>query len=162
VLFDHDAKVSGHSAHFADFPAAGGQQLWGGLYAERLGRLSYRSVTRPGRRGLSAMLTAMSFSSERAALGPYCDSRTIRRRQIAGDHTIGNLAADAGLPALVLERRLDGKPGRPAGTALRDSRAGDRYLLCRDRLRPAAEDRPHFYVATLRAASAGAPASWPS
>jgi hypothetical protein len=59
VLFDHDAKVSGHSAHFADFLAAGGQQLWGGLYAERLGRLGYRSVTRPGRRGLSAMLTAM-------------------------------------------------------------------------------------------------------
>jgi hypothetical protein len=93
---------------------------------------------------------------------PCCDSRTIRRRQIAGDFTIGNLAADAGLPALVLERRLDGKPDCPADTALRDSRAGDRYLLRSDRLGPAAEDRPHFYVATLGAAYAAAPASWPS
>jgi hypothetical protein len=42
---------------------------------------------------------------------------------IAGDDTIGNLAADAALPALVLERNLDGKPDCPAGTGLRDSRA---------------------------------------
>ena len=123
MLFDHDAKVSGDSARFADFLAAGGQQLWGGLRAEGLGRLGYRSVTRPAGRGLSAMLTAMPFSSDRAALAPCCDFRTIRLRQIAEDHTIGNLVADAGLPALVLERHLDGKPDCPAGTGLRDSRA---------------------------------------
>jgi hypothetical protein len=67
-------------------------------------------------------------------------------RQVAEDHTIGNLVADAGLLALVLERHLDGKPDCPAGTGLRDSRTGDRYLLCPDRLSPLAEDRPHCYV----------------
>jgi hypothetical protein len=46
------------------------------------------------------MLTAMPFSGDRAVLAPCCDFRTIWVRQIAGDHTI----ADAGLPALVLER----------------------------------------------------------
>ena len=108
------------------------------------------------------MLTAMPFSGDRAVLAPCCDFRTIRLRQIAEDHTIGNLVADAGLLALVLERHLDGKPDCPADTGLRDSRAGDRYLLCSDRLSPVAEDRPHFYVQTLRAAYADAPASWPS
>jgi hypothetical protein len=76
------------------------------------------------------MLTAMPFSGDRAVLTPCCDFRTIRVRRIAEDHAIGNLAADAGLPALVLERHLDGKPGCPAGTGLRDSRAGDFCLLC--------------------------------
>ena len=147
--------------------AAGGQQFWGGLCAEGLGRLGYRSVmhpkvTRQAGRGLGAMLTAMRFSSDRAALAPYRDLLTIRLRQIAENHTIGNLVADAGLLALVLERHLDGKPDCSAGTGLRDSRAGDRYLPCTDRLSPVAEDRPHFYVQTLGAAYAGAPASWPS
>jgi len=75
---------------------------------------------------MRTMLTAMLFTGGRAALAPCCDFRTIRLRQIAEDHTIGNLIVDAGLPALVLARHLDGKPGRPAGTGLRDSRAGDR------------------------------------
>jgi hypothetical protein len=109
--------------------AAGGQQFCGGLCAEGLGRLSYRSVmhpkvTRQAGRGLGAMLT----SSDPAALAPYRDLLTIRLRQIAENHTIGNLAADAGLLALVLERHLDGKPDCSAGTGLRDSRADDRYL----------------------------------
>ena len=82
-------------------------------------------------------------------------------RQIAEDHAIGNVAAGAGLPALILERHLHGEPECPADTALRNSRADGRYLLRSDRLSPAAEDRPHFCVATLRAAYAGAPASWP-
>jgi len=43
--------------------------------------------------------------------------------QIAEDPAIGNVVAGAGLPALVLERRLDGKPNCPADTGLRDSRA---------------------------------------
>ena len=109
------------------------------------------------------MLTAMLFSGDRAALAPSIATlRTIRLRQIAEDHTIGNLVADAGLLALVLERHLDGRPDRSADTGLRDLRAGDRYLLCSDGLSPVVDDRPHFYVLTLRAASADAPASWPS
>ena len=75
---------------------------------------------------------------------------------------IGNLAADVGLLALVHGRHLDGKPGCSAGTALRDSRADDRYLLRSDRLSRVAEDRPHFYVRTSGAAHADAPASRPS
>jgi hypothetical protein len=108
---------------------------------------------------LGALLAAMPFSSDRAVLAPCCDLRAIRVRQIAGDHAIGN-AAGAGLPALILERHLDGEPDCPADTALRNSRADGRYLLRSDRLSPTAEDRPHFYVATLRAAYAGAAASW--
>jgi len=83
-------------------------------------------------------------------------------RQIAEDHAIGSVVADVGLPALVLERHLDGRPDCPADTGLRDPRAWRRYLLCSDRLSPVAEDQPHFYVATLGNAYAGAPASWPS
>src|SRR5262249_9052338 len=87
-----------------------------GLYAERLG---YRSVTRPGGRGLSAMLTAMPFSSDRGALGPMLrlpyDPALPDRR----DHMIGNLAADASLPTPVLERHLAAsqafRPTQPCG-----------------------------------------------
>jgi hypothetical protein len=46
------------------------------------------------------MLTAMPFSSGRAVLAPCCGFRTIRVRQLAEDHTIGNLVVDAGLLAL--------------------------------------------------------------
>ncbi|HTQ89880.1 MAG TPA: hypothetical protein VMK84_10345 [Streptosporangiaceae bacterium] len=49
------------------------------------------------------MLTAMPFSGDRAVLAPCRDFRTIRVRRIAEDHTISNLVADAGLPALVLD-----------------------------------------------------------
>ena len=115
-------------------------------------------ITRPPGRGLAAMW----FSSDRAALAPQCDFRTIRLRQIVEDYTIGNVVADAGLPALVPEQHLDGKTDCPADTGLRDSRAGGRKLLRSDRLGPIAEDRPHFYVQTLDAASADAPASRPS
>jgi hypothetical protein len=66
------------------------------------------------------------------------------------------------LLAPVLERHLDGKPDCPADTSLRDPRADERYLLCSDQLNPVAEDRPHFYVQTLRAAYTDAPAIWPS
>ena len=61
-----------------------------------------------------------------------------------------------------LERHLGAKPDCPADTGLRDSRAGGRYLLRSGRLSPVAEDRPHFYVRTLGAAYADAPASWPA
>jgi hypothetical protein len=44
-------------------------------------------------------------------------------RQIAEDHAIGNFIAAAGLPALVLERHLDGRPERVADTGLRDPQA---------------------------------------
>jgi hypothetical protein len=123
MLFDHDAKVSGDSARFTDFLAAGGQQLWGGLCAEGLGRLGYRSVThRKVTRPAGWRLGAMPFPGDRAVLAPYCDFRTIRLRQIAEDHTIGNLIADADLLALVLrtapgrKARLSGRY-RPAGFA---------------------------------------------
>ena len=77
-------------------------------------------ITRPPGRGLAAMW----FSSDRAALAPQCDFRTIRLRQIVEDYTIGNVVADAGLPALVPQQHLDGKTDCPAATGLRDSRAG--------------------------------------
>ena len=111
---------------------------------------------------MGALLAAMAFSSDRAVLAPCCGFRAIRLRQVADDHAIGNVAASVGLLALVPERHLDGKPGFPAAIGLWDLRADDRCLLGSDRLSPVAEDRPHFYVQTLRAASAGAPASWPS
>jgi hypothetical protein len=69
------------------------------------------------------ILAAMPFSSDRAALAPCCDFRAIRLCQIAEDHAIDNVVADAGLPALVLERHLDGKPDCPADTGLRDPQA---------------------------------------
>ena len=98
----------------------------GGL-REGLGRQGYRSVThpeaRPGPDDLGALLAAIPFSSDRAVLAPYRGFRAIRLRQSAEDHAIGNVVAGAGLPALVLERHLDGKPNCPADTGLRDSRA---------------------------------------
>ena len=93
--------------------------------------------------------------------GPVGDFRAIRLCQIAEDHTIGNVVGSAGLLVLVLERHLDDRPDCAADTGLRDPQAGHRYLLCPDRLSPVAEDRPHFYVRTLSAASADAPAGWP-
>ena len=137
----------------------------GGL-REGLGRLGYRSVTHPEARpgptgpGRAAERDAVLRRPRRA--GPISRLPYDPVRQIAEDHAIGNLDADAGLPALVLERHLDGRPERVADTCLRDSRAGDRYLLCSDRLSPVAVDRPHFSVQTLRAAYADALPSWPS
>ena len=78
------------------------------------------------------MLTAMRFSSDRAALAHSASFVRSGSARSYEDRTIGNLVADAGLAALVLERHLDGKPDCPAGTGLRDSRAGDRFLLCSD------------------------------
>ena len=68
-------------------------------------------------------LGAMPFSSDRAALAPWCDFRTIRLRQIAEDHTTGHADADTGLPAPVPERHLDDKTDRAADTGLRDLQA---------------------------------------
>ena len=149
MLFDHDAKVSGDSAPFADFPDPGGQQPWAVCVKDwaywAIAASRTWKITRPPGRGLAAMW----FSSDRAALAPQCDFRTIRLRQIVEDYTIGNVVADAGLPALVPEQHLDGKTDCPADTGLRDSRAGGRKLLRSDRLGPIAEDRPHFYVQTF-------------
>ena len=98
----------------------------GGL-RKGLGRLAYRSVThpeaRPGLDDLGALLAAMPFSGDRAVLAPCCDFRAIRLCQIAEDHTIGNVVADVGLPALVLERYVVGRPERVADTGLRDPQA---------------------------------------
>ena len=98
----------------------------GGLRKDWAGWAVAASRTRkhpPAGRDLGAPLAAMPFSSDRAALAPCCGIRTIRLCQIAEDPAIGNVVAGAGLPALVLERRLDGKPNCPADTGLRDSRA---------------------------------------
>jgi len=83
-------------------------------------------------------------------------------RQIAEDHTIGNVVTAAGLPVLVLERHLAAAQSVWPIQACGIRRPGDCYLLCSHRLSPVAEDRPHFYVQTLHAAYADAPASWPS
>jgi hypothetical protein len=85
--------------------AAGGQQPWAVCVKDWAGcaiAASRTRSTRPAGRDLGALLTAMPFSSDRAALGPCCDFRTIRLRQIAEDHAIGTVAAYASLPALVL------------------------------------------------------------
>jgi hypothetical protein len=70
----------------------------------------------------------MPFSGSRAALAhrrlPRVPAPGRQPRQITEDHTIGNLVADAGLPAPVLTRHLDGKPDRSADIGLRDLRAG--------------------------------------
>jgi hypothetical protein len=92
---------------------------------KRLGRLGYRGsvtnrkVARPAGRRLGAMLTAMPFSSDRAVPASCCDFRTIRLRQIAEDHTIGNLVADAGCP-----RWSRTAPGRQASLSGRYRPAG--------------------------------------
>ena len=56
VLFDHDAKVSGDSAPFADFLAAGGQEPWAVCVKDWVGwaiaTSRTRKVTRPAGRGL--------------------------------------------------------------------------------------------------------------
>jgi len=118
VLFDHDAKVSGNSAHFAEFLAAGGQQFWGILRAEGLGRLGYRSVMHPAGRGLGALLTSMRFSSDRAVLAPGCDFRTIRlRRSSACPRWSSNGNWTAGQKC-------------PAGTGLRDPQAWRPATCC--------------------------------
>ena len=127
---------------------------------------AYRSVThpeaRPGPDDLGALLAAIPFSSDRAVLAPYRGFRAIRLRQSAEDHAIGNVVAGVGLPALVLERHLDGETDCPADVGLRGPRAGGRYLLRSGRLSLVAGDRPHFYVQTLGAAYTSAPTGWPS
>jgi hypothetical protein len=127
VLFDHDAKVSGNSAPFADFLAAGDQQPWA-VCVKDWGRLDYRSVThleaRPRPDGTWARCWPRCRSPATAPCWPHIAGfRAIRIRQIAEDQMIGNVVAGAGLPALVPERHLDGKPECPAGTGLRDPQA---------------------------------------
>jgi protein phosphatase len=100
----------------------------------------------PARRGMGTTLAAMLVSGSRAALAHIGDSRAFmlrdgRLRQITEDHTIGNLAWDAGSLAPVVARYLDGEPDRSADIGLRDLRAGDRYLLCTGGLSTAVGDR---------------------
>jgi hypothetical protein len=75
VLYDHDVKVSGDSARFADFLAAGGRQLWAVCVLKNwadwaiAAPLRTREVTRPAGGGLGTMLNAMPFSADRCT-GP--------------------------------------------------------------------------------------------
>jgi hypothetical protein len=64
----------------------------------------------------------MPFSSTCRA-GPILRLPYDPVRQIAEDHAIGNVVVGVGLPALVLERHLDGGPERVADTGLRDPQA---------------------------------------
>src|SRR6516225_9751503 len=105
MLFDHDAKVSGDSARFADFPGRWRPAAMGGL-REGSGRLGYRSVTPPGSTppprpdGTWARCRPRCRSPATAPRWPHIgDARAIRVCQIAEDHATGNVAADAGLPA---------------------------------------------------------------
>jgi hypothetical protein len=98
-----------------------------GSLREGLGRLGYRSVTYPESHAAARMALGRDAVLRRPRRLAYMDdSRAIRVRQIAEDYTIGNFVADVDLPALVLERHLDGKPDWPAGTGPRDSQAADR------------------------------------
>jgi serine/threonine protein phosphatase PrpC len=83
MLFDHDAKVSGDFAHFADLPR----------------RPTGRGAEDPA--GIGTTLTAMLFSGGHAAPA-HRRTRAFRLRdgqlrQIAEDHTIGNLVAAGSL-----------------------------------------------------------------
>ena len=66
---------------------------------------------------------------------------------------------EPGLLAPTLKRHLDGRLDRSADLSLRDLRTCGRYLLRPGGLSPVADDRPHFYVLTLRAASTDAPSN---
>jgi hypothetical protein len=105
----------------------------------------------------------MLFSGGRAALAqrrlPRYSSRGCRLRPITEDHTLGSLTWSAGLLASALERHLDGRPDRSADLSLRDLRTCGRYLLRTGGPSPVIDDRPHFYVLTLRAASTDAPSN---
>jgi hypothetical protein len=81
MLFDHDAKVSGDSARFADFLAAGGQPPGAVCVKDWAGWAIAASRTRkhaPAGRDLGELLAATPFSSDRAVLAPWCDFRAIR------------------------------------------------------------------------------------
>ena len=115
---------------------------------------------------MGTTLTAMLFSGGRAALAHQRLPRVPAPRWSAPPDHQGpydrQSRLDAGLLALVLARHWTAGPDRSADMGLRDLRAGGRYLLCSDGLSPVMDDRPHFYVLTLRAVSADALASWPS
>jgi hypothetical protein len=108
----------------------------------------------------------MLFSGGHAALIHIGDSRAFqlrgcRLRPIIEDHTLGNLTWSPGLLAPALKRHLDGRLDRSADLSLRDLRTYGRYLLRPGGLSPVIDDRPHFYVLTLHAASTDAPSNWP-
>jgi protein phosphatase len=106
----------------------------------------------------------MLFSGGRAAMIHVGDSRAFqlrgcRLRPVTEDHTLGSLIWSAGLLAPMLERHLDGRLDRSADLSLRDLRTCGHYLLRTGGLSPVVDDRPHFYVQTLRAASTDAPSN---
>ncbi|HLI39422.1 MAG TPA: protein phosphatase 2C domain-containing protein [Streptosporangiaceae bacterium] len=96
----------------------------------------------PALAGMGTTLTAMLWSGDRAALAHIGDSRAYLLRgdtlcQITEDHTLGRVCAEAAASpwlAPVLVRYLDGRPDQVPDLAVRDTRPGDRYLLCSDGL----------------------------
>jgi PPM family protein phosphatase len=128
--WDTEASATEPLSSIADAIRAAGRQL--------------RSMTAddPALRGMGTTLTAilMSTSGDRAAFANMGDSRAYllrggQLRQLTEDHVMGKLIAGAsGQIAAVLARYLDGRPDRSPDLALRETRPGDRYLLCTDGL----------------------------
>ena len=107
----------------------------------------------------------MLFSGDRTALIHVGDSRAFQLRRcrfhpVTEDHTLGSLIWSAALLAPVLERHLNGRLDLSADLSLRDLRTCGHYLLRIGGLSPVIDDRPHFYVQTLRTASIGVPSNW--
>jgi len=116
------------------------------------GQLASKTARDAALRGMGTTLTAilMSASGGRAAIANIGDSRAYllragQLRQLTEDHVMGKLVASApGQLAAVLVRYLDGRSGRSPDLTIRETRPGDRYLLCTDGLSstvPAAEIR---------------------
>ena len=159
MLFDHDAKVSGDSARFADLPAAAGQSgrrcvrdglvrpgNEGAAYAEAAGCSPSPSVWAETP-GMETTLTAMLFSGGRAAVASSARS--------AEDHATGNLVATSASS----QRHLDGNPDRSAGMGLRKLQPASASCYALMNSAPVGEDRPHRNVLSLRDLSADTPTS---
>lgn len=97
--------------------------------------------------GAFTTLTALLFSGPRLTVAHIGDSRAYLLRdqvlfQITEDHTVARLKVEAGelteeeaassRYGHLLVRVLDGRPERVPDLMARESRAGDRYLLCTD------------------------------
>ena len=145
MLFDHDAKVSGDRARFADLP--------GGRLAGAACMPMREHAENPA--GMGTTLTATLFSGGRTALAHWRVPRVPAPRW--------STAPDSNLVAAGLLADARTACGRQART-VRPMWLADRRpvpAVCR-RTGPLMDDRTHFFVLTLRAISADALASWAS
>ncbi len=144
MLFDHDAKVSGDSARFADLP--GGRRESAGPKEAVLGYRGRAMNLEATRCGDLLFAVAVGLGDHAAGHGDHADRDAVLRRprrasspatpapsdstavgsaRSPGDHTIGNLVADASLPVQVPFMA----PARQAGPFGRYGPAGRRPLL---------------------------------